>query len=155
MTIRTTAKCKFFVGTTKSASALADYTADTWTEVTPVENLGEFGAEGASVVFKAISDGYARKLKGTIDSGDIQLVCARDPADAGQIALRAAATSLFSYNFKVMLNDQSTANGATPTIYYFSGPVMSAKNSLGAGDDVTKTTFKISISGQILEVPAT
>lgn len=152
MTINTTAKTKIYVGTTATFTDVTGYSGDTYTEIGETENLGTWGAEGKEISFISINDGYARKLKGSIDSGKIDLVCARDPADAGQTLLRTAANSLSAYNFKVVLTDAPT--GGTPTTYYFSGPVLSAKNNFGGADDVIKTTFTISISGQIIEVPA-
>ena len=96
------------------------------------------------------NDGYVRKLKGTIDSGKVELVIARDESDTGQTALRAAAATWNAHNFKVELNDAPV--GGTPTTFYFRGPVLSAKLSLGTADDVVKQTFTVAVSGQVFEV---
>ena len=99
---------------------------------------------GQGINFSNIGDGYVRKLKGTIDSGKVELVTARDKSDAGQTALRAAAATWNNYNFKVELNDAPVGSSGTgtPTTFYFSGPVLSAKLTLGTADDVVKQTFK-------------
>ena len=154
MSISATAKSKFYVGPSSNADLiLAGFEALTFVEVGEVEDLGEWGAEGKEVTFVGLADGYTRRLKGSVDSGSVELICARDALDAGQSAMRAAAESWDAFTFKVVLNDAPTDEG-TPTTFFFRGPVLSAKNSFGTADDVTKTTFTIGITGQILEVPA-
>ena len=92
MTINTTAKSKVYVGPANATiSELAEFEAVTWTEIKEVEDLGEFGVEGNIQEFLSLADGYVRKLKGSLNSGDIELVTARDPSDAGQNLLRAAS----------------------------------------------------------------
>lgn len=158
MSIQTTAKAKFYVGPAQTSDlTLTGYTAiTTWTEVKEVEDLGQWGAEGKEVTFVGLADGYTRRLKGSIDSGSVELVCARDPLDPGQIAMRAAAEEWDAHVFKVVLNDAPVSAGlaGTATTFYFRGPVLSAKNNFGTADDVTKTTFTVGITGAIIEVPA-
>jgi len=153
MTINATAKSKIFIGTTLAAATLAEFEADTYIEVKEVEDLGEWGAEGTEITFKSLADSHVRRRKGTIDSGSVALVCARDPLDEGQNAARAAVEEWLPYNFKVELNDKPTATGEN-TVFYFRAVVMSARNNFSGADNITKTTFNLGIDGAILEVPA-
>lgn len=154
MTIHTNAKSKIYIGAATTASTLTDFEAITaWTEIKEVEDIGEFGVEGSEQTFLSLADGYVRKLKGSLNSGALDVIAARDPSDPGQNAARAAAGDWFKYPFKVELNDKPTPAG-TNTVYYFKAPVMSAKSNYGNADNIVKTTFKLSIDGQIFEIPA-
>lgn len=157
MTINSTAGAKVYIGPASEAKLLTEFTAITtagdWVEIGEVEDLGEWGAEGTEITFKNLGDKYTRRRKGTIDSGSVALICARDPLDVGQIAARAAAEEQYSYAFRVVLEDQPSDAG-TPTSFYFVAVVLSAKNSFGTADDLTKTTFTLGIDGAVIEVPA-
>ena len=138
-------KTKVRIGTTKPAAVLADYTSDTFTPVNGLTDIGEFGAEKEEIKFTTIEDGQVHKLNGSSDSGNWDVEIARDNADAGQIALRAAAKSEALYNFHVELVDG--------TDFYFRGVVRAAKNAFGS-NDVNKQKFTVGIPGEILEVTA-
>lgn len=154
MSIHATAKAKVFIGNPSATiSLLAEFEAETWTEIGEVEDLGEWGAEGTEITFNSLADSHTRRRKGTIDSGTVALVVARDPSDPGQNKARAAVEDLLPYSFKVELADKPTPTG-TPTTFYFRAPVMSARNQFGTANDLTKTTFNLGIDGAILEVPA-
>ncbi|SEB43485.1 Phage tail tube protein, TTP [Nitratireductor aquibiodomus] len=154
MTINATAKAKVFIGSASATiSELTDFEADTWTEIKEVEDLGEWGAEGTEITFISLADSHTRRRKGTIDSGTVALVCARDPSDPGQEKARAAVEDHLPYAFKVELADKPTPTG-TNSIFYFRAPVMSARNQFGTANDLTKTAFNLGIDGAILEVPA-
>lgn len=154
MTINTTAKSRVYVGAANATiTELTEYEAVTWTEVKEVEDLGEFGVEGNVQEFLSLADGYVRKLKGSLNSGDIELVCARDPSDVGQNMLRAAAGKWDKHPVKVVLNDKPTPTG-DDTTYYFRVIVGSARSNFGNADNITRTTFKLAIDGPILELAA-
>lgn len=154
MSIHTNAKSRLYIGTANNTiSDLTDFEAETWLEIKEVEDIGEFGVEGSEQTFLSLADGYVRKLKGSLNSGTVEVVAARDPSDEGQNRARAAAGDWFKYPFKVELNDKPEPTG-TNTIFYFRAPVMSAKSNYGNADNIVKTTFALSIDGQILEVPA-
>lgn len=154
MTINATAKSRVYIGNPNATIALlADFEAETWTEINEVEDLGEWGAEGTEITFKSLADSHVRRRKGTIDSGTIALVCGRDPSDPGQNKARAAVENHLPYSFKVELADKPTPTGEN-TVFYFRAPVMSARNNFGTSDDLTKTTFNLGIDGAILEVSA-
>ena len=154
MSINATAKSRVFIGNPNATIAvLADFEAEDWTEISEVEDLGEWGAEGTEITFVSLADGHTRRRKGTIDSGTVALIVARDPSDPGQNKARAAVEEWLPYSFKVVLNDKPTPTG-TPTTFYFRAPVMSARNNFGTANDLTKTTFNLGIDGAILEIPA-
>lgn len=155
MTINTNAKTKVWIGSApnNTIALLADFETVTWLPIKEIEDIGEFGVEGSEQTFLSLEDGYVRKLKGSLNSGTIEMVCARDPSDPGQNQARAAAGDWDKYPFKIELNDRPTPTGEN-TIYYFRAPVMSAKSNYGNADNIVKTTFNLSIDGQILELPA-
>ena len=155
MTINTNAKTKVWIGSApnNTIALLADFEAVDWLPIKEIEDIGEFGVEGSEQTFLSLEDGYVRKLKGSLNSGTIEMVCARDPSDPGQNKARAAAGDWDKYPFKIELNDRPTPTGEN-TVYYFRAPVMSAKSNYGNADNIVKTTFNLSIDGQILELPA-
>ncbi|WP_410824335.1 phage tail tube protein [Methylobacterium oryzisoli] len=138
-------KTKVSIGTTKPAAVIGDYTSDTFTAIKGLTDIGEFGDENEEIRFSTIEDGRVHKLKGSADAGNWDVEVARDAADAGQIALRAAAKADGIYNFRVELADG--------TDFYFRGNVMAAKNAFGS-NDVNKQKFTVGITSEILEVEA-
>jgi hypothetical protein len=155
MTINTNAKTKVWIGSepNNAIALLDDFEAVDWLPIKEIEDIGEFGVEGSEQTFLSLEDGYVRKLKGSLNSGTIEMVTARDPSDPGQNKARAAAGEWDKYPFKIELNDKPTPTGEN-TIYYFRAPVMSAKSNYGNADNIVRTTFNLSIDGQILELPA-
>lgn len=155
MTISTAASSIFKIGTTAVATDAATFSADTYTAIANIEDLGEVGSQAEVVVGKYVDQTYTRKLKGSRDNGSLTLVVARDSADAGYIALIAAEKTSFTYNFCIELNDKPSA-GASPknSKFYFKALVASAKNNFGGADDITKTTFELAVSGAVIEVVA-
>ncbi|MYZ46466.1 hypothetical protein [Propylenella binzhouense] len=149
----TTAKSKFYIGTTAAAANLAAYEADTFVEVKDVEDLGEFGDSAEEITVTTIGDARRRKLKGPRDAGTHDIVVIYDPSDAGAQAMNAAVAADDAYNIKVEMNDKPDATG-TPTTFYFRARVMSYKHSFGSGSDVVKRTYSLSIDSEILEVEA-
>lgn len=150
--INTTAQSRIFLGPvmpkllTKTAME-----ALTWVELEEVENLGEFGDDAEEVVFKAIKDGRSRKMKGSSDAGTIELTVGRDPLDEGQQAMAAAAKTKFQYAIKIEAADAADENDDN-SIFYFGALVMSGRNNFGGTDDITRTTFRLAINTEILEV---
>ena len=154
MTINTTAKSRVFVGPANATiSELDEFEAVSWIEIKEVEDLGEWGVEGNIQEFLSLADGYVRKLKGSLNSGNIELITARDPSDEGQNLLRAGAGDWLKYPIKVELNDAPTPTGEN-TVYYFRAIVGSSRSNYGNADNITRTTFNLAIDGPILEIPA-
>jgi hypothetical protein len=155
MSINVTAKSKVYISDSafNANPILTDYTGQTWVEIGEITSLGSFGAKGKEVVASVLDDAYIRRLKGSIDSGTVELVVLRDPFDVGQIAARAASQAYDTFLFKVELNDAITNTG-TNSIFYFRASVMGSESRYGTADDLIETTFALGITGQILEVPA-
>lgn len=155
MTINTNAKTRAWIGAepNNAIAVLADFEAVDWIEINEIEDIGEFGVEGSEQTFLSLKDGYVRKLKGSLNSGTLEMICARDPSDAGQNLAREAAGDWDKRPFKIELNDKPTPTGEN-TVYYFRAPVMSAKSNYGNADNIVRTTFSLSIDGQIIELPA-
>ena len=151
--ITTTARSKLSLGTTAAATDASTFAADTYTAISHVEDVGEFGTETSITEGVFVDADFVRKLAGSRNSGTMNIVCAFDASDAGQIAAKAASETDFAYNFKVELSDKPEAAG-TNTVFYFRAFVASAKIQGGGADDITKITFALAIDGAILEVPA-
>ena len=156
MAITTASESKVFVCVTPALPATdtaAEYAALTWVEIGEVEDMGEFGDESSDVTFASVGDGRTRHLKGVRDAGTLALVCGRDPADAGQIALKAAEKTKFSYPIKVQAAD-AISEDYTDSVYYFNAKVMSARDNYGSVDNVVRTNFSLGIDSAIIEVPS-
>ena len=155
MTINTNAKTRAWIGSEadNAIALLDDFEAVDWIEINEIEDIGEFGVEGSEQTFLSLKDGYVRKLKGSLNSGTLEMICARDPSDTGQNLARTAAGEWDKRPFKIQLADRPTPTGED-TVYYFRAPVMSAKSNYGNADNIVRTTFSLSIDGQILELPA-
>lgn len=155
MALKTSAECKFYIGTTTAADTEAEFEADTYTEVGTIEDMGEFGDQYNLVTFTSLGDGRVRKLKGTKDAGDMTLVVAHD-SDAGQAAIVAACDDSTStgYNCKITLNDQVTPSTGNPTTFYFRAQVTSKRVAIGGSDNVVRRNIGIAIDSEVIEVAA-
>lgn len=158
MSINSTSGAKVYIGPPSATiSTLVEYNAITtalgWIEIGECEDLGEWGPEATELPFKNVGDKHVRRVKGSIDSGMVELICARDPLDLGQIAARASVEDNLPCPIRVLLNDKPTPSG-DPTEFFFRAVVLSAKNKLGEGDNITRTTFRLGIDGKVIEVPA-
>ena len=93
MTINTNAKTRAWIGAepNNSIALLVDFEEADWIEINEIEDIGEFGVEGSEQTFLSLKDGYVRKLKGSLNSGTLEMIVARDPSDAGQNKARVAA----------------------------------------------------------------
>ncbi|MGJ3264874.1 MAG: phage tail tube protein [Salinarimonas sp.] len=137
-----------------AATSAAEFEADTYTAIKEVEDIGEFGDEAEEITFLSINDARVRKAKGARDAGALELVCAFDAADAGQVLMRSASASDAEFNFRVTLNDKPAGVGSTPSTFYFKALVSASKVGLGGANDIAKETFTLSISSGIVAVPA-
>ncbi|TGU44633.1 hypothetical protein EN788_22210 [Mesorhizobium sp. M2D.F.Ca.ET.145.01.1.1] len=147
MAIFATAGAKFYLGTTLAvdfttySSALANFAADTYVEVKPMETIGDFGDTSTDVKFLGIGDSRARHLKGSSDAGVQQLIAGFDATDLGQIAVKAAKASPQDFNAKILFNDAPVARSATVTITIASpGVVTWTGHGLAANAAVVLTT---------------
>ncbi|MCG2586490.1 phage tail tube protein [Massilia sp. TS11] len=79
-------------------------TAMVYTEITQVESWGPYGAKRSINKFQPIK-GAVSKAKGAPDYGDIEVVFAHIPGDAGQIIVKAADASPNHYSVKITYPD--------------------------------------------------
>lgn len=152
MSTNTTAGAKIYIGTTAAATNVTAFAADTYVEIKEVEDLGEIGDEAEIVSYRTVGDGRVQKRNGSRDAGTLNLVCIRDPLDAGQRAMIDASKTDGFYNVKVAVDDAPA--GGTATVYYFKATISSAKVAFGGADDMTKINFGLAITSEIFEVEA-
>lgn len=141
---RTSAGTKLYV----SASAPATYNsagfaALSWTEVTEVTDLGEFGKEYNLVTHNPLGSRQTIKRKGSYNNGNLTLAMARVPTDAGQALLIAGRDSDNSYSFKVLNQDL--------TIAYFSGQIMKYTANVGSVDQIFGASVTVELDNDVIE----
>lgn len=156
MTVNTASGARIYIGGANSnrETVLADYQADSYTEIGEVEDGGEFGDQSEDVTFASLADSRTRHFKGTRDAGTMTLVVGDDMLDEGQIALEAAEASQLDFNFKIVLNDAITLGG-TGSEHYFIGKVMNKRRNLGNVNNVVRRNFAIGINSAITPVDPT
>ena len=147
---------KIYMSDTSIAETIdteAEFSAQSYTEIGLITNMGEFGRVFTPVTYQTVAEGRTRKLKAGFDDGSIQLAVAQDLSDAGQDLLYTAANASNQdhYGFKVQLNDNSGGVGG-PTVYYFRGLPMSFRTQMG-GLQVINATTTIEVNSDILHIP--
>ena len=153
-----TAGSKLFIGNALAAKSadfvVGDFSGQSWVEVAWLESIGAFGDEATTITFNAIGEGRTQKLKGSRNAGDMAVVAGIDYSDSGQIALRAAEATPNNFGFKVQFNDMPSG-GTSPSLRYFIGLVMSARETLDTANNVMKLNATISVNSNIVRVAAT
>ncbi|MFG1349663.1 hypothetical protein [Xanthobacter autotrophicus] len=151
---------KIYIGAAKEPAngadlAAADFTSQTWTEITPVESIGALGDNAEVSTFDVIGIARTQKRKGVANAGSMEVVMGSDYADAGQLALRAAAAAKGSYAFKIEFNDKP-ATGAAPknSLRYFTALVMSASEALDDANSILKLSSTLEINSNVVVVHA-
>ena len=145
---------KIYIGPIAANDSPSGYAALTpWVEIGEVESIGEFGDASAVITFTSLNAARVRKRKGARDAGDLTIVCANLPRDAGQIAMIAAEGTKFRYAFKIVAEDSPDAND-TDSTFYFGALVTSKRLNVGASNAVNKRTFMLAIDTAVLEVPS-
>jgi len=110
-----------------------------------VTDIGEISnREYAVVNHSAVGTRTVKKFKGSYQTGSMQIQMARDVANAGQTALRAALLSDADYSLKVTLQDLSKI--------FFVGKVTKVSTSIGSVDQITGLMCTIELSGDVVEV---
>jgi hypothetical protein len=153
MAIASTTGARVYLGPTTAAATASAYSGLSYTEIGEVESIGEFGDQASTITFTSLGDARVRKRKGVRDAGDLNVVVANDPRNAGQIAMIAAQATEFTYAFKIVLADAPDAND-TDSVFYFHGLVASTRLNVGAANEIIKRTFAILIDTAIIEVPS-
>lgn len=156
MSIYATQQSKVYVGQVQASQSTdfveSDFDSHSWVEISWLESIGAFGDESSEITFDAIGEGRTQKIKGVRNAGNMELVCGIDWEDAGQNTLRGAQTEIFDYAFKVQFND--APSGGTPSLRYFIGKIMTAREELGVANNVMKLNATIGINSNVVNVSA-
>ena len=157
MGIATTSGTKVSISTTSTAPATFDasgYAALTFSEIGSIESVSGFGDESSEVTFDELGDGRTKKLKGQKNAGNMELMMGLDDEDAGQGYLYTAEADATTsdWHFKVEVpNSLGTANA----IRYFSGKVMSVRETYDTANNVIKLNTTVGINTAVVKVDAT
>jgi hypothetical protein len=159
MTIYATAGSKLYIGAAIEQQSddfvAADFTSQTWTEVTGLEGLGSIGDTSQAVTIDLINESRQKTLKGTRSAGNMEVVCAVDPTDAGQLALIAAEKSKSDFAFRLVLNDAPTSGSSpTPSERLFIAKVMSQSEQLDQANSIMKLNATLAVNSNIVRVAA-
>lgn len=156
MAVFLTGQSKIYIGGVKSLTQLDldadDFDEEVWTEIKEVETIGTFGDTAEVTTFTAIRDGRVRKLKGSRDAGNVEIVAGLDYADAGQLALVAAEKTRNNYAFKIEFPDAPA--GGTPSERYFVALVTTATEQPDGVNAVLKLNASLAINSNVVKVAA-
>jgi hypothetical protein len=153
---KTGAGAKAYVSTTSVTNAvdsLGEYAVLTYTRITGVTELGEFGDARELVNHVDLDDSRVQKLGGPRDAGTMPLTCAWDPIDPGQLLALSHSETDFEYAWKIDLNDAPSASYSN-TILFFRGPVTAQRLNNGNASSVRTINFNIPINSPITRVIA-
>lgn len=137
---------KLYVCATPQSSDLdrAGFEALAWVLVKGVGSHGEVGAQTNILTYDTWDTTVIQKAKGITDAGSPEIEVARDPLDAGQIILRAAAATNLNYAFKIVRND-ALVIGGTPTVRYNRGLVVGPREPMGRNEDFDLEVFTLGL----------
>lgn len=153
----TNAGSKLYICTTPQPTDLdaTAYAALTWVQVKGVGSVGETGNSQNIVNYDTWDTTVEQKGKGIINAGDPKIEVARDVADAGQTALRAAAQTNYNYAFRIERNDKPNSNvGSKPTYLYNRGLVCGPVTPNGRNEDFDLQIFTLALNQTQIEVGA-
>lgn len=157
MSFKTGTGSTFAIGTTLAAAngTQAEYEADSYTTVSEIESVGEFGDAREIVTFASLGDGRRQKARGIADAGDVPVVYADKTGDAGQLAIEAAfavtSQAADEFNFRVQLNDSL---GSNPTTYYFRARITELRVQGLSNDNAVLIRAMVAINTAVLKVAA-
>ena len=150
----TQAGAKFYIAvdnTTSEAEVhdtdldLAGYQALTWLEVKGVGNMGQTGTDTNVVSYDELATEVTQKGKGISNAGDPDVECRRIGDDPGQVQMRAASLTKFSYAFKYELDNAPNATG-NGTTYYNRGLVMGPTRPNGGNEDFELEVYTLGLN---------
>lgn len=133
-----TAKTKVEIGTGAGGT--------TYVQVKGVTNFSGLGGGSAAVIDTTDFDSDAKeKAMGLADEGQVSMGLIYMPADAGQIAMRAARGTRAATKFRITLS-----NG---TKFDFTAFVLTFERN-GEQDDVVKVSTNLEVTGAVAETTA-
>ena len=154
MTVYTSTSCRFYTGSVAGTSidTAEEFDALTFTEISQIQDLGDFGDAAEDGTFGVVNDDRLHYRKGLVDGGMLPLVLSYDPDDDGQAALEAASASRSNYAFKIELGG---IPGVPPAgeVFYFRGRVLRHRTEMAGPDRVLSVNSEIAINSAI--VPST
>ncbi len=131
-----------------SADSITDFQALTIaSEISPVENLGEFSRSFELVTFNAIGDGRTLKIKGPYNDGTLQLSVAMDLEVEGQFIMFNACKTANQdvYPFKITFVGTSSYH----SVCYFGGLPMSYRIMAGAANSILRAQVNIEVDTEV------
>lgn len=142
----TNAGSKLYVCATPQNSDLtqSQFEALVWVLVSGVGSAGEVGSSTNILNYDTWDNQVVQKAKGLTDAGSPEIEVARIPTDPGQIIMRAAALTNFSYAFKIERNDKNVSTG-TGTVRYNRGLVVGPKQPQGRNEDFDLEVFMLGL----------
>ncbi len=143
--INTSAGTKVYIGPVTSASSASALSALAYVEVGKMGSMGEIGPQAQDVTFTPLDGSAVQHFKGSTDNGAIVLTMARDPLDAGQIALKAASSTKFEYAVKIVTPDAADSNDID-TVYYARGPIMAGRTNIGDANTVRTIAYSVGLN---------
>lgn len=141
--VGTVAGTKFYMGTSETIASPDDYV-----EIGDISNMGDIAEQYAGVTIESIGSGDSYDLKGVRKFPNFTLVMNRNDSDAGQIALKAAASAARGtlYNFKILEVDGGTA--------VWKGEVFGYGPTYGSNQSVRGVKSEVSIRPDTLTITA-
>ncbi|MES2634010.1 MAG: hypothetical protein V4669_13635 [Pseudomonadota bacterium] len=114
-----------------------------WTEVQPLETLGEHGGTKTVTPFVDVATGTVKKVGGAKDYGAMSVVAGNVAGDAGQIMVRAAfEANNTHYSAKIVYDDGAAITDET---HFMDVLVTKATNMDGGANDVRKLAFDLTL----------
>lgn len=110
---------------------------------TPIGNVGSIGPRGIDtniVSYDTLDTEVTQKGKGITNAGDPEIEVARDPDDAGQIALRVAGATSNKDNYAFKIVDQDG------TVHYNRGLVTGPNRPGGRNEDFELETYTLALN---------
>ncbi len=92
--------------------------ADAYTKIGGTETISDFGDTATDVTFTGVEDSRTEHLKGSTDGGSLEITCADDTTDPGQILVKAASAPTDQNEYNIKLEYQNGDVG------YIKGPIM-------------------------------
>jgi hypothetical protein len=155
--IYSVAGTKVYIGGVMTAKVTnfvaADFNIESWTSISWLENIGQFGDEASEIAFSPIDVNRTLKLKGVYNAGNMTIVAGRDYTDSGQGILLTASQAIYDYGFRVILNDMPSG-GVAGSIRYFIGKVMMFREQYDTVNNVVRVNATIGINSNIVSVNA-
>lgn len=154
--IISTAGSRLYIGSALSATGTdlssSSFAGQSWTEIGGHTNLGTAGDTSQLISSNRIAEARTRKAKGSRNSGAMQIVCDFDPADAGQIAVRAAERTDYAYAFRMVFDD--APSGGTPSERLFTALVMSASETYNDANSAIQLQISLELDSNIVQIAA-